>query len=142
MNDLQEPRRWKLPSELTDDEQAAGSRFGANGRRFERPEYREWREHVLRDERDNLQLRGRLLEEQAEVLRTRAADQKTDVLGKLTAADWIQRDVEKGAARETGREPEPLPDGGAAELEADADRLEAEAGEIANYLAAERDRAE
>ena len=82
MSDVTEPRRYKLPSELNADDREAASRFGAEGR-VERDEYRKWRRNVLREERNDLPLRVRLLEEQAEAIRARAADQETAALEEL-----------------------------------------------------------
>ena len=79
MADEKEPRRWKLPSEYGDEDRAnrAGRRSAI---RPERQAYIEWREAKLRDERDDLELRQRLLREEAEVLRTQAADAQLDAL--------------------------------------------------------------
>jgi hypothetical protein len=97
-DDNKQPRRYKLPSEYTDDDRADTSRFGSGGRRPERDEYVKWRERTLRDERDNLELRGRLLVEQAEVLRTRASDQQSDALEALTVDDHHNHLAQEKAA--------------------------------------------
>jgi hypothetical protein len=119
---------------MTDNERARASRFGADEVLAEREQYKRWRDRVLHDERDDLALRARLLTEQAEALRNRAADLKMDAQEKLTPADWAAHDQ----AKADGKQPEPLDDRGAAGLEAQAERLEAEAQEIAQHLEATR----
>src|SRR4051794_33634977 len=87
-----EPRRWKLPSELDPDERKATRRLGSSGR-VERDEYIQWRHRTLGQERDDVRLRVRLLEEQAGALRNRAAAGKMRAREKLTVADWVARDA-------------------------------------------------
>jgi hypothetical protein len=125
----QAPRRYKMRTEYSAEDRAAAARFGAKGRP-ERPEYVKWRTGLLRAEHDDLPLRERLLREQAEAIRSRAADQKTAALSQLTPADWDARGRAKAEGKET-----PLPDGGAAGLDADADKLDREAQEVAQFLA-------
>jgi hypothetical protein len=138
-DEMKEPRRYKLPREFTDDDRAATSRFGSGsrGRRPERAEYVRWRERTLRDERDDLELRGRLLVEQAEVLRARAGDQQSDAMEALTVDDHHAHLTATQAAKGKGVDPPQLADGGASKLERQADELESEAEEIHNHLAQE-----
>ncbi|HEU0025304.1 MAG TPA: hypothetical protein VFQ12_11765 [Thermoleophilaceae bacterium] len=128
--DKLEPRRYKMPSELTADEEASTRAFGSKGR-IEREEYRRWRQDVLAGERDDLPLRMRLLEEEAEVLRTRAGGRRTAALEAMSVEDHMARI----GAQNDGQEPEPLDDDGATGFEADAAELEAQAQEIAQHLA-------
>jgi hypothetical protein len=132
-----QPRRYKLPSEYTDDDRAAKRRFGASGRRPERGEYVRWRERTLRDEHDDLELRLRLLGEQAEVLRAQAGDQQRDALEQLTADDHHNHLAATQTAREKGVDAPQLDDGGASKLEQQAEQLEDEAQEISDHLAQE-----
>jgi hypothetical protein len=136
--DNQEPRRYKLPSEFTDDDRAAASRLASGGRRPERAEYVKWRERTLRYERDDLELRGRLLVEQAEVLRTRAGDQQSDALEALTTEDHHEHLAATSEAKEKGVDAPQLADGGASKLERQADEMETEADEIRAHLAQEK----
>jgi hypothetical protein len=129
-DEIHEPRRFKLPSEFTDEDHAATSRLGNAGRRPEHDEYVKWRERVLRDERDDLELRERLLGEQAGVLRTRASDQQTDAWSSLTADDHHAHLVATREAKGNGVSVPELDDGGASKLERKAADLEAEAQEI------------
>jgi hypothetical protein len=137
-DDNQEPRRYKLPSEFTDDDRAATSRLGSGGRRPERDEYVTWRERTLRDEHDDLELRGRLLVEQVEVLRARAGGQHSDALEALTVQDHHDHLAATSEAREKGIDAPQLADGGASKLERQAEQMEAEADEIHNHLAQEK----
>lgn len=132
-----QPRRYKLPSEYNDDDRAFTSRFGGSGRRPERGEYVKWRERTLRDERDDLALLGRLLGEEAEVLRSRASDQQRDALEGLTVEDHHAHLAAISSAKEKGVEAPRLDDGGASKLEQRADEMEAEAQEISEHLALE-----
>jgi hypothetical protein len=134
-DDNAEPRRYKLPSEYTDDDRASESRFGGSGRRPERGEYVKWRERTLRDEHDDLALRARLLGEEAEVLRTRAGDQQRNALEELTVEDHHGHLAAISSAREQGAEAPRLDDGGASKLEQRADEMENEAEEIRAYMA-------
>jgi hypothetical protein len=136
-DESKQPRRFKLPSEFTDDDRAATSRFGASGRRPERDDYVKWRERTLRDEHDDLALRLRLLSEQAEVLRAQAGDQQRDALEQLTVDDHHAHLAATSEAKEKGVDPPRLGDGGASKLEQQADQLEAEAQEISDHLALE-----
>jgi hypothetical protein len=131
------PRRYKLPSEYTDADRAAKRRFGGGERRPERDEYVKWRERMLRDERDDLELRARLLGEAAEGLRTRAGDQQSDALELLTVEDHHAHLTATQTAREKGVEAPRLRDGGASKLELQADEMENEAQEIRTHLAQE-----
>ena len=132
-----EPRRCKLPSEYTDDDRASTRRLGGGGRRPERDEYVKWRSRMLSEERDDLELRGRLLSEQAEVLRTRASDQESEALERLTTEDHHDHLTASQAAREEGADAPRLDDGGASKLEQQAEQLEDEAQEIADHFAQE-----
>jgi hypothetical protein len=124
-----EPRRYKLPSELTDDDRAAKARLGASGK-VERDEYRKWRKRTLASERDDLDLRGRLLHEEAEHQRERAAACKSAAVEGLSIEDHMAR----AAAKVDGAEVD-IPDGGAAAFEAEAAELDSEAQQIDQFLA-------
>jgi hypothetical protein len=47
-NEAKEPRRYKLPSEYSDDERALKGRLGKGQHRLERDEYVRWRDRMLR----------------------------------------------------------------------------------------------
>jgi hypothetical protein len=132
------PRRWALPSELDEEEQAAAKRFGGTSRR-ERREYADWRRTTLAGEHDDLGLRRRLLAEEVESLRRRAGELRTDALDSMSVEDHSAHLDQLRSSHESklgplraGDEPE-LPDGGAGELEVRAERLDAERAEIENY---------
>lgn len=126
-----EPRRFKLASELDDDERAASRQFGASGK-VERAEYIAWRRETLKTERDDLALRERLLREEAETLRTRAGRRTTAALEAMSPEEHIER-----MALEPGHGDGPAPpvDEKAGALDARAAALEAEAQEIKQHLA-------
>ena len=90
---------------------------------------------MLRDERDDLALRGRLLGEEAEMLRTRAEDQQRDALEELTIEDHNAHLAAISSAKEKGVEAPRLDDDGASKLEQRADEMENEAEEIRGYMA-------
>jgi hypothetical protein len=139
MADEKEPRRYKLPSELTDENRAAASRFGGSQHRPERDEYRKWRERTLRDEHDDLVLRERLLRERAELLRTQAAHTAMDALEAVTVEEHDRQLRAVSDAWHKGTErPEPPGRSTTAERwQAKAAELEAEADEIVQHLAEE-----
>jgi hypothetical protein len=125
-----EPRRLKLPSELSAKERAEAKSFGGSGR-VERDEYRQWRRRTLKHERDDLDLRARLLREESEDRQRRAAAVRTAALEAMSAEDWHAR----MQAKRDGAEVEALDDGGAAGFEAEADEYNREADEIEQFLA-------
>jgi hypothetical protein len=137
-DETQEPGRYKLPSGYSDDDRASTSGLGGSSRRPERGEFVRWRERTLRDERDDLALRGRLLGEQAEVLRMRAGDWQTNALEALTVEDHHAHLAAISSAKEKGVDAPRLEDGGASKLEQRADEMENEAQEIRAHLAQEK----
>lgn len=132
---MAEPRRFKLPSELDDIDRAERSRFGATGK-VERPEYVKWRRQTLREERDDLTLRGRLLREEAESLETAAAARDMHALEALSPEDHATRFADRDAALMRGEAapPQPVPERSQRQRE-EAKRLKDEAGEIEQHLA-------
>ena len=137
-DEQQPPRRWKLPSEIDDDERQAAT-LARESSQIERPEYLAWRKAVLENERDDLALRNRLLREEAECLRRRARVRRIGALDALTPEDHAAHldairslHEEKRAPLRPGEWPD-LPDAGAAALESRADQLEVEAAEIETY---------
>ncbi len=136
-DETQEPRRYKLPSEYSDAERELKGRLGRGEDRLERNEYVRWRERMLRDERDDLGLRQRLLREQAAVLRLRAGDVVRDAREAMTPEDHADHLAAIRAAREEGFDPPDLVDGDGSKLDRQADELEGEADEIQMHLAEE-----
>jgi hypothetical protein len=139
MAEDKEPRRYKMPSELDTDDQAAASRFGGGQHCPERAEYVEWRRRTLENERDDLELRERLLREQVEVLRTQAAGTRMDALEAVSPADYDRhlRAVQDAWEAGTERPSEPGGSARADKWDAHADQLESEADEIAQHIAEE-----
>lgn len=128
---MSEPRRYKLPSELTDDERtSARNAFGGSGR-VETDRYIEWRRETLKTEHDDLALRRRLLEEESERLRARAVERQTAALETVTVEEWLERDAAKGR----GEDVELPADERAVKWEARAAELESEAQEIEQHMA-------
>ena len=81
----------------------------------------------------------RLLEEEAEAIRSRAADKTMAAREELTAEDWEARD--RAPVGGSGCAPPDEFAAAGAELEAEAAELEGEAQEIAQHLAETRDAA-
>jgi hypothetical protein len=127
--DEREPRRWALPSERPEGESG----------RVERDAYVGWRRRKIETEFEDLELRRRLLSEEAEALKERAGHRRMRALERLSPEDWDQQHQAKARGEEVA-----TPDGGE-RARRDLDRateLEREADEIAQHLAAGADAAE
>ena len=90
---------------------------------------------MLENERDDVELRSRLLKEEAERLRGRAGVRRTEVWDAMTPEDHLahldasRTEMDRGNYHDL---PEPS-DAGAAQLEDQAQQLEAAAAEIDTF---------
>jgi hypothetical protein len=96
---MTEPRRFKLPSEKNSRVDDMSENV-----EVERDEYVAWRRKTLKNERDDLALRGRLLGEEATTLRDAATRQRTRHLESLTPEDWSKRHLAGESAPEASQE--------------------------------------
>src|SRR5689334_18893406 len=94
MDNETEPRRFKLPSELSEEERADAERFGLGERHFETERYQRWRRAALKGEHEDLALRARLLREEAQHLRTQAGRRESHAQN-LSPDEWLERDAQR-----------------------------------------------
>lgn len=123
-------RRYKLASELTDDERAQARAFGSDGR-VERDEYVAARRRLLAEGVDDPRLELRLLEEEAEALRVDAAERESRALEAVTVEQWNTEITGGERPKLAGAEK-------VAKARQEADAMEHRARELEQHLEIER----